>query len=219
VTRRLDRTRVETRSGERPGHHRVRVPHLTRAQLVSTPDEWRHGPQGAEQLGDVLGPVTDAHRARDGFREVRNDTVRPAPHLVPKRPEPAQHSCADGSFAYGTVVGTRHVPDRSHLHCVRRVTLTDEQSGVEQRPRPALLVPRAEALIDSSVPAHEVASGTHRQPVEVDAGGGHRWMPSAWSRKVVTRIVHSRGAAASPWVCDAPLTVQTWTRSRAALCR
>ena len=40
--------------------------------------------------------------------------------------------------------------------------------------------------------------------------------PSARSRNAVTRAVHSAGPVARACVCDAPETVQVWTRSGAA---
>ena len=53
----------------------------------------------------------------------------------------------------------------------------------------------------------------------VAAAGQLPLTPSARSRKAVTRAVHSSGAVVSAWVCDAPETVQVWTRSGAAVRR
>ena len=53
--RRTDRVRWEAATGEQPRDHRVRVPHLARAELVSAPDRSRQGANQVEQRKRALG--------------------------------------------------------------------------------------------------------------------------------------------------------------------
>ena len=67
--------------------------------------------------------------------------------------------------------------------------------------------------------SHDLRRATARWWRGVAAARQLPLTPSARSRKAVTRAVHSSGAVVSAWVCDAPETVQVWTRSGAAVRR
>ncbi len=80
--------RSEIASSEQPRNHRIRVPHLAGPQLVAAPGHRRHG---RHEIEEPTGrPPIGAQPLRTSLRLVgiRNDTIRPASHLVSERPDP-----------------------------------------------------------------------------------------------------------------------------------
>ena len=70
--------------GERPGDHRVRVPHLACVKLVTTPYRSGHEGQEVEDVVHEDGIDSDANRAGYGIADVGDLAVPPASDFVTK---------------------------------------------------------------------------------------------------------------------------------------
>src|SRR5215211_4754081 len=167
----MDRLGREAAAGQQPGDHRVRVPHLARAQLVSTPDRARQGPDQVEETVGQGRVVAQHLGAGDRLVGVGDDPVSPAAHLVAEHPPAGHAAAAHQAFdehATRRAVGGRdgpavldHKAPLGHAH---------HQRGVVQVERPPVLQERVDGLPDAPVQADEPAAGPEWQPVQLDAG-------------------------------------------------
>ena len=95
---RLDRAGVDPAAREHPRDHGVRVPHLSRAELVTTQHGRRYASDCVEHaLGAVL-LVTEAARAVDGLGDIGDVATAPEPDLVAEDPKSARPPRADGAL-------------------------------------------------------------------------------------------------------------------------
>src|SRR6266540_4058203 len=93
-----DRVGWEAAAGQQPRNHRVRVPHLTRPELVSAPDRARQVGNQVEQATRQEWVVAQGPGTCDRFVGVRYDPVPPAAYLVSKRAESRDPAAGDWAF-------------------------------------------------------------------------------------------------------------------------
>jgi len=83
----MDRVDIQTGARDQPRDQRVRVPHLTEAQLVATPDRRRCFPDEIEDAFRDRDVRAQPPRALDGVVDVSDDAVLPASDFVPQDTE------------------------------------------------------------------------------------------------------------------------------------
>ena len=164
--------------GERPGHQRVRVPHVAGSELVPPPGQRRDLRQHVQHRRDLGCVVTDPVRRADCFGQVGDTSAGPAPDLVSKRSGPPEPSGANRPFAHDAAVRCRDIPHRTHLDRVRRPVKTDLHGRVIQVVRSPMPTGGDQTLVDATVPPDAVPAGAERQPVEVDPGLEHERSPA-----------------------------------------
>src|ERR1700712_2673615 len=72
-----NRFRTQAAARDQPCGHRVGVPHLTRSQLVSTPNGRGEGGNHVKQSLCTLWIIGQPPRAIDRFTDVRDDAIAP----------------------------------------------------------------------------------------------------------------------------------------------
>ena len=169
--RRVDRVHGEAGSGKQPGDYGVRVPHLTGPELVSAPDEARHGTHEIEEA--VRPPWVVGQPLRSAYCLVRvgDHPVPPPAHLVPKRAEAGHPAAPDRAFNDHAARRRMGIRDRPRV-------LDDEASlrhahlerGVEEVERASPFAECLDGLVDSPVQANEPTPCSQGDPVQVDAG-------------------------------------------------
>ena len=169
-------------AGDHPGDHRVRVPHLARAQLIASPHRGRNL---RDELEDAAGTRLRrrsgaagcrqprrrpecVRRARDGSRSGRSEGGRP--NELPTGPSATTPRCV-----------AAQVPDRSLLDHERRPPGARSGARSDRGRRPDAAAARRQRLVDATVEPDEVPAGAERQPVQSKLG------TSRVSQKVLLR--------------------------------
>ena len=88
---------VDSATDEDPRGEGVRVPHLTCAEFIAAPYDPRDLGNQREHAPSDVCVVRKAFWTFDRFVDVRDDAVMPAPHLVPKEPNPTGRPTAHGA--------------------------------------------------------------------------------------------------------------------------
>jgi hypothetical protein len=165
---------------EQPRDHRVRVPHLARAQLVAPPDRRGHEGDGVEQAagGDWIGG--DSLRFFDGVPEVRDRPAAPAADLVSEQAQPAEVATADGACGHHAPARRVGVRGRRDLDRVAIGAELDDHGRVVQV---TALTPSArgvDRLEHAPVEPDATAACAERDPVQVHGcGRGRLHRPNA----------------------------------------
>ena len=168
--RRADVGSVVPGASQQPGHERVRVPHLTRAQLVATPGA---GWELLDKIEDPSGCVRIA-ADRDGPAhsgdQVRDRPARPAADLVAEQPRPSQELGADGSLRYDPSV-TALRPHRRHLDDGGHATQSHFERGVKEAAAGPPSKCCCHDLVEPAAPLHDdtACAGAQGDPVQIDA--------------------------------------------------
>jgi len=151
--------RGQATAGEEPGYERIRVPHLSGAELVAAPDRDRNARGEVEHPPCGLRIVCEPAWAVDRFGDVRDHPVAPAVQLVAEEPEPAGPARPDRPLHHDPARRTVVVEDRSlfdHEPALRHVDL---ERGVVQVARSAPLQSCNDGFVDAPVEPHAVAAG------------------------------------------------------------
>jgi hypothetical protein len=195
----VDRADVEPRAGDQPGDHRVRVPHLARAELVAAPHRRRHLGDEREQPSRRDLIVAEALRPVDRLRGVGDDAVAPATDLVAKEPEDAGYATADRPLGDDAAFVAVAPWDRRHLDHEPPLRYTHLECGVVQVTAFSPPEPSRNPLEDTPVEPNDVTARAQRQPVEVDARDLHRLL-----RPVLPRRRHDSIRVATETGADFP---------------
>ena len=111
--RKRDRANIEPAAREDPRDGRVRVPHLTGAEFVASPDGRRHLRHELEDPAGAIRVVAQAERTRDRLGDIGDDAVAPAADLVAKEPEAPRRARADRTSCDDTRSARRSTPVRA----------------------------------------------------------------------------------------------------------
>jgi hypothetical protein len=96
---RLNRLGVDPAACDHPRDHRVRVPHLTRAELVAAPHGSGDPRDQVEHAPSALLLVAESPRAVDGLGYIRYVATGAEPDLVAEDPKSGRPASADGPSA------------------------------------------------------------------------------------------------------------------------
>jgi hypothetical protein len=110
-----------TAAGEQPGGQGVRVPHVSRTQLVTAPRQDREGGDQVQHPSRVSDIRTLALWAGDSFGHIGDVAVPPPPNLVTEEPKSAQPWEANGALKYHASILVLVAPRWSHLDTKRSV--------------------------------------------------------------------------------------------------
>ena len=181
AVRRSDVVEHDPRSRQRPRHHRVRVPHVTGSQLVSTPRRGRNHRDEIEHASSNRRIVGDSDGSADRMSGIRNRTACPTPHLVPEDAPSTELSEPDRTFSHDPTL-TPGDPDRCHLDRGRGTVDSHLERRVEQRLTLTTFDNGGDRLVAATAHANEstTSSRTQWNPVEVDAVG-HRHHACRWA--------------------------------------
>ena len=171
--RRLDRSGVYPAPSDQPGGHRVGVPHLTGTQLITAPHGRRHLGNQIEQPLCATRVAGQSPRALDGLDDVGDLSAAPAANLIAKDPKPPGQAGPDRTFRDDASPIASGVTDRRLLDHEECLLVSNLEGGVVQSARGPALGQRRRRLEDATVQSDEMATGTERQPVEVDRGSRH----------------------------------------------
>jgi hypothetical protein len=182
--RRMERFDVEAALHKQPRDQRVRVPHVACAEFVAAPHGRRHARHDLQQPPRAVEVITEPLRTVDRFRHVGDHAAAPEPDLIAEESKSPQSSCSHRTFSNDTALGT--VAPRGCLlnnePCFRDAHF---ECGVVEVTAISPLEPCCNPLKDAPVPAHRVASGPERQPVQIDADtlGGSRHRRHRYGRR------------------------------------
>src|SRR5215207_2904284 len=112
---RLNRLGVHPTACNDPRDHGVRVPHLTRAELVTTPHRGRDPRDCVKHAPSARFLVAEPPRAGDGLRDIRYVATGPEPDLVAEDPKLACPARADGALGDDATLHAAPVVDRRLL--------------------------------------------------------------------------------------------------------
>ena len=168
--RSLDRLDRQAATGDQPGNHRVGVPHLTRCELVATPDGGGYVGNEVEYTPRELWIIRQSLRTLDSLIDVRDHSATPAAHLVPEDPKSPRPAACDRTFGNDATLSAVAVANRRLLdHEATLFHMHDKRRVVEIARSPPL-EPRCDRLEDAPIEPHEVAARADREPVEVNPG-------------------------------------------------
>jgi len=201
--RRIDGGHVEPDAGQQPGHEGIRVPHVTGAQLVASPGQRRNGLEEIEKVHRLGGVAAHPSWALNSLGDVRDVAVTPATDLVAKGSEATEPMRADRPFTHCSAIHRGFVPHRRHFDDVSRVIDSDLERGVVEAARGPVLVPGGERLVEATIPANRLTTGTQGKPIQVD-GTVLRCRCSGWTPNAHTPLT---GHHAVPHV-------RRWTQRR-----
>ena len=165
--RRLNVLHGVTRARKQPCNQGVRVPHLAGSELVTTPSQGRCRTQHAQHPLNPVRVVSNPHWAFDRLGDVREGASGPAPNFVAEEAESAEPPCSNRPLTNDTAVALRDVPDRPHFDRVGDATRVGHETSVIEIQRRPVLSRRRQPLVHASVPAHDLAARTEREPVQV----------------------------------------------------
>ena len=168
VERGCDHVHLVTGPRKHPCHEGVRVPHVTRAELVSPPGQRRDLGQQRQNSSYLSRIPCNPARPADSFLEVRDGPAGPAPDFIAEGAGPAERTRSDRPLADDAATRCGNVPHWSHLDRVAHAVVLDLQGGVVQVAPGSSLSSRDDTLIDSAVPADTPPARTERKPVQVD---------------------------------------------------
>ena len=167
--RRRDGVDGDAASAEEPRDDRVGVPHLAGAKLVAAPDRGRELAYAGQKAAGDLRIVRQPARTVDGFADIGNHAVAPAPHLVAEDPRTRRPARAHRALDDHAALGSAPIPHRSLLdHEPALAWNVDDERRVVEMARPPVGEPRRHRLEDAPIQPHRHASGAQRQPVEID---------------------------------------------------
>ncbi len=138
-------------------------------RLVTSPRQWRHGSDEAEDAEREQSIGREPLRAVDGLCEIGYHAVAPAVHLVAEDPETPRPPAPDSTLDGDAPSVARASRDRGHLDDESALRDVDDECGVIEIARLPVLDRGRERLEDASVETDRVATGAEREPVEVDA--------------------------------------------------
>ena len=168
-----DRVHVVTGSRKRPCDKGVRVPHVTRAELVASPGQRRNLREQYQNCSCLSRVFGDPPRLADSLGDVRDGPARPAPDFIAEGAGPAEHTRPDRPLADDAATWRGDVPHRSHLDCVGHAAGADLQGGVVQAAPGSSLMSGDNTLVDAAVPADTAPACAERKPVQVDPRRAH----------------------------------------------
>jgi len=87
--RRMDRLGVDPAARDHPSDHRVGIPHLARAELITAPHRGWHLRYHVEHAPSELLLIAEAPGTVDGLGDVRYVATAPQPDLVAENPQSA----------------------------------------------------------------------------------------------------------------------------------
>jgi hypothetical protein len=203
----LDRLHLHPGAGDDPAHHRVGVPHLTRAQLVAAPSRRWHRRNEVKYALGTSRILAQKARTIHSLAEVRDDAVTPASHLIPKDSQPSGPAISDRTTGHNPAKGGIAAPDRRLLddeaalrcaHFERRMVEGADGSAGKVCGHP---------LKHAPVVSHRVAAGAQRQPVQAHL-----------SRRG-TGAATLRGRSAPAWSSARPCgSVAAWKEAGSPIC-
>lgn len=169
---------------DQPRDDRVRVPHLSCAHFVATPDKRRQGGHKVEQSLRltlvVAQPLWTLYRLGD----VGDDAVTPAAHLVAKDPETSRPAAPNRALSHDTT--PRSVAkDRRLLDDESPVRHADLKRRVVEVARGTPRAPCCDRLVDASVQTYGVTTRTQRKPVQIDAAPSRQFVVSVFERSLL----------------------------------
>jgi hypothetical protein len=154
---------------QNPGDNPVRVPHVARAELVSTPHGPWYGWQSLEYPSGDFDIMSDPDRASDRLIDVGDPAISPAPNLIAEDPESAEPSHPDGTLRHHTSPLAMQIRDRRLLnHEVTFWRGDDERRMVEITPGTTGNESQR-SLKELPADPDDVRSGAQRHPVQVDS--------------------------------------------------
>jgi hypothetical protein len=169
---RLNQLGVDAAACDHPRDHRVRIPHLTSAELITTPDGRRDARNLVEHAPSALLLAGEPPRAVDGLGDVRDVAAAPEPDLVAEDPKAPRPASADGALGDDAALLAAPVVNRRLLDHERSLRNFDLKRGVVEVARWPPLQPRRKRLVEATVEPDEVPARAEGQPVQVN--GRHR---------------------------------------------
>ena len=176
---------------DHPRNHRVRVPHVTRRELIATPHGSRDLRDQVEDTPRTIFVVGQSPGAIHCLGDIGNVSVEPKTDLVAEYPKSACPATADGASGNDAPLLPAQVWDRRLLDDEGPLRDFDLKRGVVEIARRTPLQPRRQRLVDATVKPDETPTGAERQPVQIDCG-----------RRSTCRIASERVSAACPHTCE-----------------
>src|SRR5215213_3892550 len=177
---RLDRLGVDPAARDHPGDHRVRVPHLARPELITTPywsrdlcDQLEHAPR-------VIVIAGQSPRALHRLGDVWDVPSEPQANLVAEDSISGRPTAAYGATGDDAPLATAQIRDRRLFDDVGSLGDLDLERGVVEVACRTSLHQGRQRFVDATVEPDGVSARAEREPVEVDRGA--RWSGTAGER-------------------------------------
>jgi len=138
----MDRLGVDPAARDHPSDHRVGIPHLARAELITAPHRGWHLRYHVEHAPSELLLIAEAPGTVDGLGDVRYLAAAPEPDLVAEDSKSPRPASADSALGDDTALDPAPVMDRRLLYHERPLRKYDFKRGVVEVARRPPLQPR-----------------------------------------------------------------------------
>jgi hypothetical protein len=126
----LNRVALESALDQDPGNDRIRVPHLSSAKLVATPDKARHRGNDLQDALGGLSIVCQSARPVNGLGDVGDVATVPDPHLVAEDAKATGPASSNRSLGHDTAITSVEIGNRGLLDHVDPILGVHLESGV-----------------------------------------------------------------------------------------